>query len=107
MLTYMSFLFNDSSTTEIYTYLHTLSLHDSLPISANARRLSHRPIAPTRIPATNCVVRIWSCPWPIDRPCCRWCHGYYATVLTTTVLAASQWRKYLAVEGIWRGWRMG
>src|SRR3546814_19529485 len=24
---------NDTSTTEIYTYLHTLSLHDSLPIS--------------------------------------------------------------------------
>src|SRR3546814_14665778 len=24
--------FNDTSTTEIYTYLHTLSLHDALPI---------------------------------------------------------------------------
>src|SRR3546814_13691348 len=28
------FLFNDTATTEIYTYLHTLSLHDALPISA-------------------------------------------------------------------------
>src|SRR3546814_7975826 len=25
--------FNDTPTTEIYTYLHTLSLHDALPIS--------------------------------------------------------------------------
>src|SRR3546814_6429683 len=28
----MYFLFNDTPTTEIYTYLHTLSLHDALPI---------------------------------------------------------------------------
>src|SRR3546814_17454692 len=28
------FFFNDTSTTEIYTYRHTLSLHDALPISA-------------------------------------------------------------------------
>src|SRR3546814_16268180 len=27
------FCFNDTATTEIYTYLHTLSLHDALPIS--------------------------------------------------------------------------
>src|SRR3546814_4621680 len=27
------FVFNDTATTEIYTYLHTLSLHDALPIS--------------------------------------------------------------------------
>src|SRR3546814_17234101 len=26
------FLFNDTATTEIYTYLHTLALHDALPI---------------------------------------------------------------------------
>src|SRR3546814_16586607 len=26
------FVFNDTSTTEIYTYLHPLSLHDALPI---------------------------------------------------------------------------
>src|SRR3546814_20836362 len=26
------FCFNDTATTEIYTYLHTLSLHDALPI---------------------------------------------------------------------------
>src|SRR3546814_12583512 len=28
----VSFFFNDTSTTEIYTYCHTLSLHDALPI---------------------------------------------------------------------------
>src|SRR3546814_419042 len=28
----MFFFFNDTATTEIYTYLHTLSLHDALPI---------------------------------------------------------------------------
>src|SRR3546814_14665504 len=27
------FFFNDTATTEIYTYGHTLSLHDALPIS--------------------------------------------------------------------------
>src|SRR3546814_11925309 len=27
------FFFNDTATTEIYTYVHTLSLHDALPIS--------------------------------------------------------------------------
>src|SRR3546814_13331038 len=31
---YIYFCFNDTSTTEIYTYLHTLSLHDALPISS-------------------------------------------------------------------------
>src|SRR3546814_5803129 len=30
---YICFFFNETSTTEIYTYLHTLSLHDALRIS--------------------------------------------------------------------------
>src|SRR3546814_11331361 len=34
------FCFNDTATTEIYTYLHTLSLHDALPIS-NAQAASN------------------------------------------------------------------
>src|SRR3546814_20650762 len=29
---FIIFFFNDTATTEIYTYLHTLSLHDALPI---------------------------------------------------------------------------
>src|SRR3546814_16549733 len=31
------FCFNDTATTEIYTYCHTLSLHDALPISGPSR----------------------------------------------------------------------
>src|SRR3546814_13430768 len=31
---FVVFFFNDTATTEIYTYLHTLSLHDALPIFA-------------------------------------------------------------------------
>src|SRR3546814_498729 len=34
----MFFFFNDTATTEIYTYGHTLSLHDALPISQLPRR---------------------------------------------------------------------
>src|SRR3546814_6736488 len=34
MLLYFFFFFNDQAPTEIHTYLHTLSLHDALPISA-------------------------------------------------------------------------
>src|SRR6059058_2304441 len=33
LVTYFFFFFNDTATTEIYTSLHTLSLHDALPIS--------------------------------------------------------------------------
>src|SRR2546429_2123783 len=36
------FFFNDTATTEIYT----LSLHDALPISGDARRRTCRPAAP-------------------------------------------------------------
>src|SRR3546814_16783681 len=33
----MCFFFKDTATTEIYTYCHTLSLHDALPISFPGR----------------------------------------------------------------------
>src|SRR3546814_19229690 len=33
---YCCFFFNDTATTDIYTYVHTLSLHDALPIYAFA-----------------------------------------------------------------------
>src|SRR3546814_7866926 len=36
MYVIFSFFFNDTATTEIYTYSHTLSLHDALPISVRA-----------------------------------------------------------------------
>src|SRR3546814_18975363 len=37
------FFFNDTATTEIYTYGHTLSLHDALPISRTGHRPCRRP----------------------------------------------------------------
>src|SRR3546814_13805074 len=36
LLYYFLFLFDDAATTEIYTYRHTLSLHDALPISPHS-----------------------------------------------------------------------
>src|SRR3546814_7421504 len=33
VLLFIVFFFNDTATTQFYTYLHTLSLHDALPIS--------------------------------------------------------------------------
>src|SRR3546814_11278354 len=51
----MFFVFlNDTDTTQIYTYLHTLSLHDALPISA---------LAPSAFPLmTPTILRIRSSP---------------------------------------------
>src|SRR3546814_18420872 len=37
---YFFFFFNDTATTEIYTYCHTLSLHDALPIYVTPRDFS-------------------------------------------------------------------
>src|SRR3546814_6991768 len=50
MIECICFFFNDTATTEIYTYLHTLSLHDALPISAVvlARDLHHPEAAEVR-----------------------------------------------------------
>src|SRR3546814_13649848 len=48
------FFFNDTATTEIYTYGHTLSLHDALPILASTVRKAARstrcstPSSPTK-----------------------------------------------------------
>src|SRR3546814_17222604 len=71
---FIFFFFNDTSTTEIYTYLHTLSLHDALPIyaympwaftpsarialSATSRRPARCTIAPWEpMPAVETTVR--------------------------------------------------
>src|SRR3546814_14316743 len=37
----LNFLFNVTATTEIYTYRHTLALHDALPISRDRCRPSN------------------------------------------------------------------
>src|SRR3546814_8778242 len=43
VLCHLFFFFHDTATTEIYTYCHTLSLHDALPISiSQATRLAAR-----------------------------------------------------------------
>src|SRR6058998_4443771 len=50
VILYFFFFFNDTATTEIYTVMNTLSLHDALPIStrsATSRRLA-RPGARCR-----------------------------------------------------------
>src|SRR3546814_17490663 len=44
------FFFNETATTEIYTYLHTLSLHDALPISAGRRGVRPGRSAPGAVP---------------------------------------------------------
>src|SRR3546814_18470639 len=45
LLIFRSFFFNDSATTEIYTYLHTLSLHAALPICADLSQCSDQDLA--------------------------------------------------------------
>src|SRR6056300_2029311 len=45
------FFFNDTATTEIYTNLNTLSLHDALPICT---RLNSSHIQKSRMPSSAC-----------------------------------------------------
>src|SRR3546814_3828853 len=40
---HLSCFFNDTATTEIYTYEHTLSLHDALPIPGLCMAATRRP----------------------------------------------------------------
>src|SRR3546814_14963736 len=47
------FFFNGTATTEIYTYLHTLSLHDALPIFDAQRRGLPGRLADQRRPAVG------------------------------------------------------
>src|SRR3546814_17985785 len=57
--------FNHTATTEIYTYLHTLSLHDALPICASASA------AWLVCPATTCRCRRAAArPWKKSSPTC-------------------------------------
>src|SRR3546814_20459082 len=58
------FFFNDTATTEIYTYGHTLSLHDALPISgseATRRKASGEA-------GSRCIVVLQSIPSGQVRP---------------------------------------
>src|SRR3546814_18092714 len=57
--------FDDTATTEIYTYLHTLSLHDALPRSGG-RSL---PFADRRGRVLLLERHTQGNPIPLDRPC--------------------------------------
>src|SRR3546814_10395112 len=48
----LCFFFNDTATTEIYTYLHTLSLHDARPIYLSALCRTRRHTGPDRHPGS-------------------------------------------------------
>src|SRR3546814_11750234 len=48
------FFLNAPATTEIYTYLHTLSLHDALPIWSQRRRSPRDGPVPCREPSRLC-----------------------------------------------------
>src|SRR3546814_13803936 len=71
------FFFNDTATTEIYTYLHTLSLHDALPIysthgpgTACLPRASNAMASSTGLapipPDSSSTTRAWT-PWSARR----------------------------------------
>src|SRR3546814_18010444 len=49
ILLFCYLFFNDTATTEIYTYGHTLSLHDALPISSPCRSERRSNLVPLRI----------------------------------------------------------
>src|SRR3546814_3304549 len=57
---FLSFLFNDTATTESYTYLHTLCLHDALPISSTSARSWTAGSSASASAIKTC-----------RRPCCR------------------------------------
>src|SRR5213080_5507783 len=47
---FIIFFFNDTATTEIYTPLYTLSLHDALPIYPRLKRQHCRQLPSCRLP---------------------------------------------------------
>src|SRR3546814_6605203 len=61
------FFFNDTAPTEIYTYCHTLPLHDALPILKGAGHGAGHGVAPNGFTALNWVTGI-SVPQPWKPP---------------------------------------
>src|SRR3546814_20484623 len=57
---FIDFFCNDTATSEIYTYLHTLALHDALPICLSSWRdiLSMRRLKAASIRSESSGVRI-------------------------------------------------
>src|SRR3546814_12771110 len=78
----MSFGCNDTATPEIYTYCHTLSLHDALPIYPAIRRVciaaaeTGESIAGEGMDGNRRVLR----PSRPSRLCVRMCRDHWASV---------------------------
>src|SRR3546814_16755783 len=67
------FFFNDTATTEIYTYRHTLSLHYALPISYRFSAQREFPYTDTHVFARSLVDYaperlLWGSDWPHPDP---------------------------------------
>src|SRR3546814_262940 len=121
MFCFFFFFFNDTATTEIYPYLHTLSLHDALPISApistpasaitrsgSTTSFARRTPSPARSCSTSPAPTISSTRRP-RRKCTR---GWTITPKSrcTTIRAritASRPRWASAGARARRGWRTG
>src|SRR3546814_11154926 len=102
MLFYFVCFFNDTATTDIYTYLHTLSLHDARPIWPRpwrGRKSTRLNSMVTVLPSSDSgVIRSWaarkSLCWPI--------YGTWVIsgrAVSTTVLKFSHRR----LGGFWCG----
>src|SRR3546814_19694896 len=59
--TIIFFFFNDTATPQIYTYLHTLSLHDALPFFERTVPLRRR-----NAPDPQCLLALSE--WPLSSP---------------------------------------
>src|SRR3546814_203970 len=57
-LVFFVFFFNVTATTEIYTYGHTLSLHDALPIWNNRPETRPAPRRPAAVPRSTCSAAV-------------------------------------------------
>src|SRR3546814_15703040 len=83
----MSFCFEDTSTTAIYTYGHTLSLHDALPISFQFS------IADRNMPQALSAAREWAVLAPRDPEAVASSLALAASNGQTAGLASALWAR--------------
>src|SRR3546814_9480261 len=55
---FLFFFFKDTATTEIYTYRHTLSLHDALPISRPGGGVAEHRVGARQGPAFGLFIKL-------------------------------------------------
>src|SRR3546814_13062727 len=84
-MVYICFFFNDTATTEIYTYLHTLSLHDALPILSLT--LEQRPEYSYEGP--EIIYTFWAKHGPCQVTGC----GHRTPIMTKSLMAVKSDRK--------------